>query len=357
MSALERNDRVRHIDLLNLTNSQLEKVLAAMQQPFPALTDLSIWREDEDETYPVRVVSESFLGGSAPRLRTLDLDHIPFPGLPKLLLSTTDLVNLKISKIPHSVYISPEAMVRCLSMLTRLERLWIGFKSPLSRPVWETRHRHPLTRSALPALTYLQFEGVSEYLEDLVARIDVPLLNRLRIHFFHQLIFDTPQLAKLIHTNFRPSVEASLFFYDYDVRVSLTSRTIMLEIKCRPSDWQLSSLTQVCGSFFPEAFIPAVERLNIHEYLDRPWQDDIEDRQWLELLHPFTSVKYLHLNRGFAPRFIPAIQELAGEVLPSLQNLFVQDLDSSGPVQGAIEKFVAARQLAGRPIAVSPWEI
>ncbi|KAN0109365.1 hypothetical protein V8E52_009337 [Russula decolorans] len=36
---------------------------------------------------------------------------IPFPGLPKLLLSATHLVQLWLANIPHSGYISPEAMV------------------------------------------------------------------------------------------------------------------------------------------------------------------------------------------------------------------------------------------------------
>ena len=86
------------------------------------------------------------------------------------------------------------------------------------------------------------------------------------------------------------------------------------------------------------------------------WQDDIEDNQWLDVLHPFTAVKYLYLSREFASRMAPALEKLAGEVLPSLQNLFLEGLYPSGPVQGAIGKFVAARQLAGHPIAVSHWD-
>jgi hypothetical protein len=134
----------------------------------------------------------------------------------------------------------------------------------------------------------------------------------------------------------------------------------VLRISCRQSDWQLSSLAQVCSSSFPQVLVPTgtVERLDICEMkYDRPrWQDDIEDSQWLEVLHPFTALKDLYVSREFLPRIAPALQELAGEVLPSLQNLFLEDLQSSGPVQGAIEKFVAARQVAGHPIAVSHWD-
>jgi hypothetical protein len=107
IAALEHNDRICELDLFDIPSSQLEKVLAAMQQPFPALTRLWLW--PRDETAPV--VPASFLGGSAPRLQTLILDRIPFPGLPKLLLSATHLVHLDLWRIPHSGYISPEAMV------------------------------------------------------------------------------------------------------------------------------------------------------------------------------------------------------------------------------------------------------
>ena len=133
----------------------------------------------------------------------------------------------------------------------------------------------------------------------------------------------------------------------------------MLGVNCTQSDWQLSSLSQVCSSSVPEAFNSTVEHLYMCEakYGKPRWQDDIEDSQWLEVLHPFTAVKYLYLSPEFASRIVPALQELAEEVLlPSLQNIFLEDLHPSRPVQGAIEKFVAARQLASHPIAVSHWD-
>jgi hypothetical protein len=104
IAALEHNDRVYRIYLWGVSNSQLDEVLAAMQQPFPALTNLWIWSadrnedgelEDGDEAPPV--APESFLGGSAPRLQHLSLGGVPFPGLPKLL-SATNLVSLDLFK-------------------------------------------------------------------------------------------------------------------------------------------------------------------------------------------------------------------------------------------------------------------
>jgi hypothetical protein len=200
-------------------------------------------------------------------------------------------------------------------------------------------------------------------LEDLVARIDAPKLASLYIRFFHQLIFDTPQLARFIARtpNTQRSqlpVEARFVFSNRYVKVILPRtflREFVLGISCRQSDWQLSSLAQVCSSSFPEAFIPTVEHLYIYNW-ELHWQDDIEDSQWLDVLRPFTAVKCLYLSRELTSHIGHALQVPAGEVLPSLQNLFLEDHHPSGPVQGAIGKFVAARQFAKHPIAVTHWD-
>ena len=253
--ALEHNDRVCQVDLFLIPRSQLEKVLAAMQQQFPALTNLRLGFEDGIE--PVH--PDSFLGGSAPRLQSLTLYRIPFPGLPKLLLSTTHLVDLHLMDIPHSGYISPEAMVTCLSMLTRLESLMIGFKSPLSRPASDRRNQRPPPQTrTLPVLNGLWFEGVNEYVEDLISRIDAPLFDNLTIHYFPQLILATPRLTQFICRT--PKLKtyrlARLKFCEIGVWVKLQQpleEMMELKISFRRSDWQLSSLTQVLSSSLPRS--------------------------------------------------------------------------------------------------------
>ena len=240
IAAVGHNDRICKLDLLGVPYSQMENVFAAMQQPFPALEDLRLYLESETEVVPA-----SFLGGSAPRLQSLYLDRIPFPGLPKLLLSATHLVSLNLANIPHSGYFSPEAMATGLSALTSLETLIVEFESPRSRP------DPPLTRTLLPVLIDFVFKGVSEYLDDLVARIDAPLLNELQITFFYQLIFDTPQLTQFISRtpNFNPCDHALVQFCNWGVRVSIDS-ALRMKIPCLQSEWQLSCLAQVCGSIF-----------------------------------------------------------------------------------------------------------
>ena len=314
VAALEHNNRIVDVTLVHNTNfssSQMEEVLVAMQQPFPALRRLQLRFKPETTS----VIPASFLGGSAPDLQELLLKSFPFPGLPKLLLSATRLVRLDLRDIPHFGYISPEVVTACLSVSTRLQCAHIKFESPRSRPDLKIRRPPPPTRILLPVLTELEFKGVAEYLEDLVARIDAPLLDKLEITFFHQLIFDTPRLAQFItrtpifkthdHELSANVVCSELVSFSLQYSPNLKSNSLppmglkllKLEIPCRRLDWQLSCMAQVCNSSFPQALISAVKHLYIQSsrYEFIVGQDDIEDGQWLELFHPFTGVKNLYL--------------------------------------------------------------
>jgi hypothetical protein len=68
-------------------------------------------------------------------------------------------------------------------------------------------------------------------------------------------------------------------------------------------------------------------------------------------------VKNLYLSEEFAIRIVQALQELVGgsatEVLPSLQNIFLEGIEPSGLIQEGIRKFVATRQITSHPIVVS----
>ena len=259
---------------------------------------------------------------------------IPFPALPKLLLTATDLVTLTLWNIPHSGYFSPEAIVTGLAV-ANLRSLTIAFESPRSLSSKKNCRLPPPTRTALPALTHFCFHGVSEYLEDLAARIDAPLLDSIQINFFHQLIFDTPQLARLMRhaTRLEALNEAYLVFDDDGVRVesflpplTVTSR---LRISCRGLDWQLSSLAQVLTSFIPSIYI--VEQLYILSsgYSSSRSQDEIENMLWLEVFHPFTAVQNLIVLKKFAPCIDSTPQDLVwgriAGVLPALESLIFED--------------------------------
>jgi len=240
---------------------------------------------------------------------------------------------------------------------------------PTTSPCLESRRLlpPPLTRSILPSLTKIVFDGASEYLEEILARIDAPRLNVLHITFFNQIIFDTPQLFQFIsrRPTLRAPEEGHIAFDHRAIFAKFRSQTsdygvLTVRILCRASEWQLSSLEQVCTSSLPPLF--TLEDLYIYEDRKYPprWQDDVENTLWLELLYPFAAVKDLYLSEECVLRIAPALQELVGgrtaEVLPTLQNIFLEGFQPSRLLHEGVEKFLAARRITSHPVAVSRWD-
>jgi hypothetical protein len=368
VSELGHSDRICHISLDLYTTSQIENLWTAMQVPFPELTALHLASGFESSFDLVPVLPDSFLGGSAPPLRCLALTSIPFPGLPKLVSSATHLVYLRVIDIPHSGYISPEAMVACLSVLPSLEELYFQFHSPQSSPDQEGRRPPPPpTRPVLPALRRFSFKGINEYLEELVARIDTPRLYELSATFFNDIDFDTPELIRFASrsSTFKAPDEAHVLFGSLTASVKLQPQEsspgyFEVKLSCREPGWQLSSLAQICTTSLP--LLSTTEKLFIDEQVDSQldWKGGIDNTDWLELLLPFTAVKDLYLSKQFAPRIAPALQEFAEgrtEVLPTLQNLFLKGFQPSEPIHEGIGQFISARRLTYHPVGIPGWEL
>ena len=359
-AAIAYRDRIRQIDL-SLSGPELQRLIPAMQEPFPALMHLRLACRNAE-------IADGFLGGSAPRLRSLDLDSASFPALPKFLLSATCLVSLSLWGIPYSGYISPETLVTSLAALTNLQSLILHSASTLqSHPDWGCRYPLPPTRTVLPSLIRFWFVWVSDYLEDLVARIDVPLLDSASILFFYEYTFDIHQFGQFLRRTrrFEALNEAHIYFERDCVHVSplpptsVSGRDPGFQCSCLISNWRFSFLSQILASFFPSLYV--VEHLYIFgpPELLASFGEFIESVQWLEILKPFTAAKTLYLPKEIAQCIAPALQELVGEraarVLPALESIFLEDLESLGPVEDVIGQFVAARQLSGHPVAVSHW--
>jgi hypothetical protein len=349
------HDRIDQIFINSIKGSAFEKLAAAMQQPLPTLKHFNLTSYDQS----VPVLPETFLGGSAPLLETFETFGIPFPTLHRFILSSTHIRYLSISNIPHSGYISPSAMVVCLAALPNLERLSIGFRSPLSRPPQVTPS--PRTRVVLPALTFLLFRGVSEYFEDFVAQIDTPLLNKLIATFFMDIIFEIPRLRHFIvrAERLKPFDRARMNFHDGEINIGVG--LFELQIQCERSDWQLSSMVQIFGQQLP--LLSHIEQLEIFRpsYANIEWigNPDMDSSLWLELFHLFIALQSLYVSAQLVAPVAAALKELTEgrtmEVLPALQSLFLEGLGPSGPVPEGIKLFVAARQLSAHHVAVQSW--
>ncbi|KAI9455886.1 hypothetical protein F5148DRAFT_384477 [Russula earlei] len=241
----QHHHRICEITLSHIPEYYCDRLAAAMQKPFPGLTSLQFWLEDN----VAMSLPDSFLGGSAPLLRHLILRRCPFPGISKLLLSANQLVLLRLWDIPDSGYISPQDLGTALSVMSKLETLHLEFRSP---PYPASRPPTPLTRSVLPALTRLEFEGVHEYLEDLLAQIEAPLLNNLIVVFFRNLDFVLPQLRRLISQAewFKTCDRATVRAWPSDIHLRIYRGIhhfpfLSLRVLCEELDSQLASLAQI----------------------------------------------------------------------------------------------------------------
>jgi len=363
IDSLEHKDRVCEIKLDRLTSPLFECVTnsAAMQKPFPELIHLNMYVLDLD--FKRSILPDSFLGRTAPRLRSLVLNGIPFPGLPKLLLSATHLVKLDLYGIIHSGYISPKVVATSLSALTSLEYLRLHFLYARPPPALESRHLppRPLTHSILPSLTKIIFKGSREYLDKILARIDAPRLTDLHISFFNQDIFDTPQLFQFISRRSTLGVPEKGY-------IAFSFRTILVKFPSQTPDYGLlceemgGNEVQTCSrdeSRHSDA-VHAISGLEDFYTFDDvgyvvPRQDNVEN-----LLRPFVSVKNLYLSKGFVYYIAPTLRALVGgrttNVFPTLENIFLEGFQPLGPLHESIAKFVAARRLTNHPVAVSRWE-
>jgi hypothetical protein len=363
------HDRISHFSIEFITGPALGKLAAAMQQPLPTLKHFRLTSYDD----AVPVLPEKFLGGSAPLLETFISRGIPLPTLPKTVLSFTHLQYLHINNIniPHSGYISPNAMVACLPALPNLDHLYIAFRSgpPQITPP-------PRSRIVLPALIRLFFCGVCEYLEDFVAQIDTPLLNHLDVTFFMDDLaffmdpsFDIPQFRNFIGRaeRLKPLDQATMSFDNRAIWISDTEgfpQRFRLEVQVERPDWQLSSMVQIFGQQL--RLLSHVEQLEIShpyyatiEWIDNPYML-VDTSLWLELFHLFIALRRLYVSKELVAPVAATLQQLTEgrtmEVLPALHSLFLEGLEPPGPVPEGIKLFVAARQLSDQPVAVQGWK-
>ena len=361
ISVVKRNDRVSKIHIENAPDTLLKEI-AAISEPFPALIELQLSSHDTDPP----ILPDSFLGGCVPHLQSINLWGIPFPAIGKLLSSTRDLVTVYLGSIPPSGYISPEEMVNILSTLTRLQSLHLTFfEIPQYLTHGTSQRPSVLTGVILPTLTTFSFSGDRSYLEEIVSRIDAPL-DHITVTLSDQVV-NIPLLrdfigrTKVLNAPYR----AGTFFSHCNARISLFRRNEDVDLKVLDlwilcpvlgPDSHLSSLARAWSSFLPP--LPSLEQLGIYDsgYLPLGWQYGVENIQWMDLLRPFMTVKDLVLDEPFVLSITPALQELVGErvteVLPELRTIFLEGFESPGPVPEGIRKFIAARELFGRPVTV-----
>ena len=356
LAALEHPNRISSLNL-HVTRLLLEKVA---HQQFPILTQLSLSSREDVSALP-----NEFLGGCAPRLQTLFLGGIPFPTLPTLLSSATDLVSLDLRSIPHTGYISPVAMVAGLAALTRLEALCITFQSSTSRPDHsDTSSWAALpTQAVLPALTSFSFKGTGEYLEDLVARVEAPRLHYITITYLKQHIFHVPQLFKFVGQfqvlEDEDKKTVSVYFergerdihFQLDVENGGREDFLNIDASGQSSDWQDSALASTLRRRY-SAVLSGVVNLSFHVLDWHPYQHGdsmVNNYGWLQILRQCTALETLFVSDPLAGYIAGALEHDAefSNIWPALHLLCLEDQPPR-----RVEKFVMARQRSDHPVTV-----
>jgi hypothetical protein len=354
MALLELPTCLREVQL-TVTTPLLEKMIALMLQPFSMLEYVHL-------STPPGLVLPSKFGGGMSSLRALRMVGISLPALPQLLLSTHDLVSLQLEKVPSDGY-TLEALIICLPTMTQLKTLHIHFLSPTSRPVLISTDQPLSGFSVLPVLNSIEFHGTVEYLESLLSGISAPLLEYFHIHFFNQLIFDTPQLSRFIrHTETQRSpTHATIQSSEADISITLTQLGVLhqlsLRISCKQLDWQIPSMAEVCDRLTP--ILADVEELKIGASVSFPdVQDDMDliHFQILELFRPFRNVNRLCVTGASLSLVAGALGLVTGELamaaLPELQEIQTKKDAELASARTSLAPFIAARRRSTHPVVV-----
>jgi hypothetical protein len=214
---------------------------------------------------------------------------------------------------------------------------------------------------------------------DFIARIDTPMLDSFRMTLYSDIIPNISQLHKFIDRadRLKTFTHADACIRRWEVAAVFgfgADSDLGLDITCKVSltDSPLLSILRLYEQF--PTITSQVEQLELgEESLDESldelgvvleddeegWECDEDDPQWLELLIPFVSVKRLYVSEGLGLYLASALGKLCGEtvteVLPALDNLFLEGLRSSGVVEETIKSFVIMRQLSGHPVILQPW--
>jgi hypothetical protein len=332
--------------------------LELMNKPFPRLLDLSLLSTTVEEMNPILPATLH-----APHLRCLSLHGISLStGLP-FLSSAIALSTLSLTHIGTSSYFPPGHLVTQLQGLLHLEELSIGFAVPIPLPGSEGRLQPaPNLPVTLPTLRRLTFGGVDVYLDNLVAQINTPLLERLTVTLFFDLTYTLVNLNEFIRRTERfrcltvqvifnsdgASIDSDAGHYKQQGIGKLSFR-----VNCERFDWQIDSATQVCSAL--REVLSAVEELTLDLDADgvpSDWENTLDSMFWHELLLPFIGVKKLHIGSSLTLELSKALESVTGELvlelLPELQEFEVQLRISNA--KNMFSGFIKTRESAGRPV-------
>jgi hypothetical protein len=356
---LQYGGRIRRV-ALRAPSSSLRMWLEQMNKHFPRLQALSLFSTTTED---MSLVLSELL--QAPELRHLSLHGVGLPKRLSLLSSMISLSTLSLTHIRGPWYFPPGHLVTQLQGLPYLEELSVGIALPIPLPISEGKlFPSPTSPVLLRTLKRLTFRGEDGYLDDLVARINTPLLKQLDLTLLFDLAFTLVNLTEFIHRTerFRCLVAQVIFnkggVYintDTSYHEEQDNEELSLYVSCESVDWKIHSAVQVCSAL--EKVLSSVEELTLdldEDGMPSDWKNKLFDELWHDLLLPFIGVKKLRIGPSLTLEISQGLDSLDGalvlDLLPKLEELEVPLALEFGLAQTAFSMFVKTRGSVGRPV-------
>ena len=357
MLALQLRHRIRGMRAL-IPFIKLQKLIVAVDEEFPMLEYLIIMPQTSQNSG--LTLPNTF---QAPRLRHLMLSNFASPIGSPLFTTCTGLITLVLMHIRSSPYFHPDNLLQQLSLLPQLKILTIHFRSPVPNRDVERQllDRPVITDATLPNLCRFWFGSVSAYLEAILPRMTMPLLEHLHLEFFHQLNFSIPHLLQFMGAaeNLRFSRAVFRFSRDsLDIEVyprdGAVESAFKTEISCKHLDWQVASAAQISHAL--RTVFSSVEFLTL-EFSELPISSETDNEadrtQWRELLGSFSNVKTLRVHDDFRGQISRSLQVEDGETpMEVLSELKVLECHAPDGPENPFNTFINARKNAGHPVTL-----
>ncbi|KAI0263409.1 hypothetical protein BC834DRAFT_887153 [Gloeopeniophorella convolvens] len=362
--SLKHEDRVQEVNISMEAWAMVDHV-EMIEVAMPVLEDLAYECEEEEVTLP-----DTFLGGYAPRLRTLHLGGFVIPAQLPFFLSATGLVCLRLFGRPH-LGLLPEQLLAYLDVMPQLETLIISniIDSESPNPAPRRVMSSPSERVMLLKLTTFGFSGSDRYLDALLSQLDAPQLTNLTITILHTTYtssYKTPHLPSFIRraANLKPDM-ASVCYSEVSMTVGVRAlhQDVAMWLQVGPLSlepevgWQVAEAKQISDDM--SYILASVETLTLHTTPTEA-ADVADPAIWRSLLACCRSVKLIvvpsTLSAPLANALTPETDEQVMDVLPALRELQVlchgKD-DRRGSIRlDAFGPFSAARRKADREVLI-----
>jgi hypothetical protein len=371
--ALRHRDRVRRMTL-HMSEDSLRNVFSSMNGPFPMLETLQVYCSSLGDSSFGRSRSPATLPSmfEAPNLRHLQISDLNLMPLSTKLLDDVatrpSIVTLTVGEITTK----PAALMECLALMPHLKVLKIGvFFSIPSEPT-ERKERGLCAGSqpespplALTELEEFEYQGISDYLEAVAARISAPFLKKLSItvtnsvndnedldtttfKYLSRFISGAANLAfQYARVRFKDGFSIVL---DHD---ELWTGRGAFELRFNDRgyhfDADIGLAAEICRAVAPMP--SSVQSLLLEDAHRNRWERKPDHDGWHDLFRVFDNVKTLRVAGRFVGELDKVLAPYANDEGLAALLRRLEEIVRYGP-EDEFAAFVQARQVSGSPVRV-----